>query len=97
MLVRAPLGELRLAQLGHVGAGHHHAAPVGTVDARDEVEQRGLARARRSHERLELPLGTSRVMSCEHRDAGCRAGRTWTHCGSERLESVTGEFLAFAR
>ena len=41
---------------------------VGAVDAGDQVQQRGLARARRPHERDELARRHFEVDAVEHRD-----------------------------
>ncbi len=64
----APLGELRFGQLGHVGPRDAHTAGVGTVDARDEVEQRRLARARRPHQPHELTRRNVERDVVQHRD-----------------------------
>jgi hypothetical protein len=51
---RAPVGELALGEPRDVLAAHEELARVGLVDAGDEVQQRGLARARRPHQRDEV-------------------------------------------
>src|SRR5690606_4987833 len=62
------LRERPLGQLADVRAGDDHAAGRRAVDARDEVEQRRLARAGRPHEGDELALGHLEVEPVEHDD-----------------------------
>src|SRR6266566_2945439 len=64
----APAGELRLAQLGDVGARHRHGPPVGPIQPRDQVEERGLAGSRRAHQAEELPLGNLERDVVQHGD-----------------------------
>src|SRR5262249_59368446 len=47
-------GQLRLAQAAEVGPTHGYAAGARLVKPGDEVEERGLAAARRSHDGREL-------------------------------------------
>src|SRR5205814_478449 len=54
---RAPAGRVRFAQPGDVGARDRHRPGVGTIDASDQVQQRGLAGPRGAHQAEELPLG----------------------------------------
>ena len=63
----APVGELAFAQPRDVLAVHEQRAGVGLVDAGDEVEQRRLARARRTHQRDEVALGDVERDVAQHR------------------------------
>ena len=51
----APVRQLVLAEIVEALAGDQHLAGARTVDAGDQVEQRRLARPRRSHEGDEVP------------------------------------------
>src|SRR4029077_5748036 len=52
-----PARRLRFAQFGDVRPRHRHRARVGPIDARDQVEQGGLAGPRGAHQAEELPFG----------------------------------------
>src|SRR5581483_8507043 len=60
--------EVALGQPRDVGAGDVERARRRPIDAGDQVEQRGLARARRAHQRLERSLGHVEIDPLEHRD-----------------------------
>ena len=64
----APLGQLAFRQRCEVSSGHNHLARRRAVDAGDQVQQRGLARARRPHQRQELALRHFEAQAVEHRD-----------------------------
>src|SRR6185369_8236911 len=64
---RAPVRELGFSQPRDVLAIHEERAAVGLVDARDEVEQRGLARARGAHQRDEVAFGDVERDVVQHR------------------------------
>jgi hypothetical protein len=53
----APAGQLGTSHFCDVGAADDDFAAGGRVDAGDEVEQGGFARARGTHERKEFALG----------------------------------------
>src|SRR5262249_28081292 len=64
---RAPIRELGLAEARDVLAAHEDEARIRLVDAGDEVEERGLSGARRTHERDEVALGDVQRDVHEHR------------------------------
>ena len=54
-MARAPLGELAAGQLLQMLAADDDLARVGVVQAADQIENGGLAGARRAHQGDELP------------------------------------------
>src|SRR5207244_8825998 len=58
-VARAPARERILVESGERLPRYHHLAPVGTVEAGQEVQQRRLARPGRTHERDEAPAGNA--------------------------------------
>src|SRR5438105_8078450 len=56
-VVRAPAGELAAAELIDAAAADADLARGRLIESADEIEERRLARARRTHERDEVALG----------------------------------------
>ncbi len=52
---RAPAGQVALLHAGDFLAADRDASAGRVIDSRDQVEHRGLARARRPHDRDEAP------------------------------------------
>ena len=78
----APVRDLAVAQLAQVVAQHADLAAGGAVHGGDQVQQRGLAGARRPHQRHELALVDLDVDVLRARPRGTRRARTpWSGCG----------------
>ena len=91
-VVGPPAGDLRLGEVAQVLAVHDHLAAGGPVEPGDQVQERGLARARGAHERQELPFADGKievdqnrnpelvasVFLVEHRARRSRTFRPWT-------------------
>src|SRR5207302_9628336 len=63
-----PARQLTAGQAVDAPPVHHHAARGRRVEPADEVQQCGLARARRSHEGHEVAAGNVEIHAVQHLD-----------------------------
>ncbi|MBP1657450.1 MAG: uncharacterized protein H6Q31_2051 [Bacteroidetes bacterium] len=67
-VIRAPLGEGRLAQRGDLGSVDGDGSLIRTVDAGDEIQQGGLSGSGRTHHSEELSVGNGDADVVQHGD-----------------------------
>src|SRR5438477_4978845 len=69
----APCGERALRETADLGLADANGATSGPIDSGKQVEQRRLARTRRSHQTKKIPLGHADRHALEHRNLDCVA------------------------
>jgi hypothetical protein len=77
----APGGEFALGETIDALVGHRNLAGVGAIDAAEQIEQRGLARTGRPHDRDEIAAGDRKVEMIEDRDRFLALGETLGYAG----------------
>src|SRR5262245_4628341 len=76
---RSPLGELAFGHFRDVRIADPNIASAGAVQAGDQVEQRRLAGAGRTHDSEKLPLGDFEGQIVEHINLLAAAGEVFVH------------------